>query len=351
MTEVVEKTKEQKLEERKYYPSVFADKKIIIHFTNGYHPRLSDALLFYISDEQFKEILNPITNRIKFTELIKCYNDYPIQKKKLNKKLFEEGSREEEDFTVNDGNDCICGKTDIVKENFVKNKRSNIVIKVGSQCIKIWLGYIPNDSIRCKYCNRQNSNEMDCINCQGKKTLRECFKGWKDITLESKINVERQKIDSIIVKESIQYKHTNTSEMSDTKYYLSVPFENKEEAKSQNARWCPEYKMWYSYDKYSPLLDKYRVIYLEVNFKEKENAKLLGAKFDFVNKKWYSTPLGDLKLIELYSEKNKTKRVIEQYEFELYGVKDDDEMRRYRLHCQTDNCNDYDNDYDIADFN
>jgi len=85
--------------------------------------------------------------------------------------------------------------------------------------------------------------------------------------------------------------------MSDcfTKYYLAVPFENKEEA-----NWSEIARMWYVLNPESPLIEKYKIINLNVKYKSKDNAKNLGAKFNYENKKWYCTPNSDPLLIELY---------------------------------------------------
>jgi O-glycosyl hydrolase len=107
-----------------------------------------------------------------------------------------------------------------------------------------------------------------------------------------------EKIDSNFSKVCSEYNITNISNMSVTKYYLSIQFEKKEEAKFDNAKWSPIAKLWYVLDDKSLLIEKYKIIQLDVKYKEKDYAKELGAKFNFENKEWYCKPEDNPLLIE-----------------------------------------------------
>lgn len=74
-----------------------------------------------------------------------------------------------------------------------------------------------------------------------------------------------------------------------TRYYLEVPYEDRENAKALGARWDIKRRLWYVRDlatyeqcrRWKPI-----EIYLNVPFDEKEDAKARGAKFDTGKKKW-----------------------------------------------------------------
>ena len=74
------------------------------------------------------------------------------------------------------------------------------------------------------------------------------------------------------------------------KYFLSIPYDERENTKSQGAKWDANTKLWYVLDSNSPLLETYQLITLQVDYKDKDEAKALGAKYNNILKSWYCTP-------------------------------------------------------------
>lgn len=87
--------------------------------------------------------------------------------------------------------------------------------------------------------------------------------------------------------------------------YFTIPFEDKEKAKLAGARWDAVKKTWYaptfevgmkmlSYGwKEIENIDDVMRYYLVVPFANKDEAKALGARWDGEKKKWYA-PTGDV---------------------------------------------------------
>ena len=88
--------------------------------------------------------------------------------------------------------------------------------------------------------------------------------------------------------------------MSETKYYLTIPYEERNKVKSEGAKWDPNIKLWYTTNPTSPLLELYQLITLQIDYKDKDNAKALGAKFNSSLKSWYCTPK-EQELIDRYN--------------------------------------------------
>ena len=99
----------------------------------------------------------------------------------------------------------------------------------------------------------------------------------------------------------------------ETKTYLNVPFNSKDEAKKLNAKWDSNVKKWYAPNNEKALIDKWGInkkqeikevkktsnkLYINVLFNEKDDAKKLGCLFDKDKGKWY------------YYEDNKNKKII-----------------------------------------
>lgn len=77
--------------------------------------------------------------------------------------------------------------------------------------------------------------------------------------------------------------------------YLTVPYENKSDAKFHGCLWSPNKKLWYIH-KENPHHDKmvskyeYKVekrIYLIAKYEDRLKVKALGAKYDRDSKMWY----------------------------------------------------------------
>jgi hypothetical protein len=87
--------------------------------------------------------------------------------------------------------------------------------------------------------------------------------------------------------------------------YFTIPFEDKEKAKLLGARWDAGKKTWYAPTfevgmkmlscgwKEIENIDDVMRYYLVVPFADKEEVKALGAKWDADKKKWYA-PSGDV---------------------------------------------------------
>ena len=90
-------------------------------------------------------------------------------------------------------------------------------------------------------------------------------------------------------------------EAQSTTQYLNVPYQEKEEAKEMGARWDPAAKKWFIFSD-NPKLSNFKkwlpktvappnptsdIIILNVPFEEKDDAKAEGAKWDSTINKWY----------------------------------------------------------------
>ncbi len=92
----------------------------------------------------------------------------------------------------------------------------------------------------------------------------------------------------------------NTSHAVVIKIYLNIPKEEKDDAKSLGAKWDNNEKSWYTTDDNphkEKLFEKWQLnenlqqnkIFLSVPIEEKDEAKALGAKWDNNQKAWYTT--------------------------------------------------------------
>jgi frataxin-like iron-binding protein CyaY len=75
--------------------------------------------------------------------------------------------------------------------------------------------------------------------------------------------------------------------MPSKKFFITLPFEDKDIAKAKGAKWSKEDKSWYVDDSENELLDDYQTIYLNVKYEDKDKAKSLGAKYDASLKQWF----------------------------------------------------------------
>jgi DNA topoisomerase-3 len=78
------------------------------------------------------------------------------------------------------------------------------------------------------------------------------------------------------------------------KTYLKVPYDEKDEAKKNGARWDNDKKLWYIV-KGIKTLEKYIIETLEVDYDDKDKVKKLGAFWNNENKTW-NTTRGNLEL-------------------------------------------------------
>ena len=69
---------------------------------------------------------------------------------------------------------------------------------------------------------------------------------------------------------------------------LYVPFDEKDNAKEQGAKWDPANKSWVCDIQNQSLIEKYKKRYIQVLYKDKDNAKENGCKWDQESKKWYT---------------------------------------------------------------
>lgn len=93
--------------------------------------------------------------------------------------------------------------------------------------------------------------------------------------------------------------------MSQVHSYFTIPFEDKEKAKLLGARWDAVKKTWYAPTfeigmkmlscgwKEIENIDDVMRYYLVVPFADKDEARALGARWDGDKKKWYA-PTGDV---------------------------------------------------------
>ncbi len=69
---------------------------------------------------------------------------------------------------------------------------------------------------------------------------------------------------------------------------LFVPYDEKENAKKQGAKWDTEIKSWICDNKNEELIELYKKRYIQIDYEKKDIAKQNGCRWDFINKKWYT---------------------------------------------------------------
>ena len=77
--------------------------------------------------------------------------------------------------------------------------------------------------------------------------------------------------------------------MSQTKYYLEIPFVFKDQAKEVGCKWDVNEKKWYTHNAEHELFDNFSIVDL-TNFKydDKEYIKCNGGRYDAIRKTWYT---------------------------------------------------------------
>jgi hypothetical protein len=89
-------------------------------------------------------------------------------------------------------------------------------------------------------------------------------------------------------------KVSDTSEDTDKKEYITVPYDDRTSAKMLGAKWDDEVKSWYvlpNFENYQQLIRRYPYVektYLYVSYEDKDKAKSMGAYYCGVNKRWYA---------------------------------------------------------------
>lgn len=119
------------------------------------YARLAKCLLSYLTDDQLINLIHVSGNKniIFFNELIEQYKFIGFSSKDVGK--------------------CICG-VHISNQYLIKNKESNCEYVVGSVCKDNWYA---KDCVSyyCQFCFRKKANKENCLDCQGKKDLKEIF--------------------------------------------------------------------------------------------------------------------------------------------------------------------------------
>ena len=133
-------------------------------------------------------------------------------------------------------------------------------------------------------------------------TLNQMITYYVDKLKQTPVTTEMK---AMVVKDGITASGNDTSvpkqkalKASDVATYLSVPFEDKDKAKTLGARWDSQKKCWYvpagkdlsSFAKWmsgNKAVKSIKKIYLTVPFEDKDKAKGLGARWDMDKKKWY----------------------------------------------------------------
>lgn len=134
--------------------------------------RIAKALLERLTDEQLEELIHIRGNKqfIFFNELVKQYKFKGF-------------------FSKETGN-CICGVS-ISSQYLIRNIDTNKDYIIGSVCKANW--YVKDCvSYYCQFCSRRKANNENCINCQGKKDLREIFNNMKKV-LTDKVDFGKYK--------------------------------------------------------------------------------------------------------------------------------------------------------------
>ena len=88
---------------------------------------------------------------------------------------------------------------------------------------------------------------------------------------------------------SNQYTHFKKHIEEDYNRWLMIPFEKKDEVKTQfKLKWDKDFKMWYTEDEsVFGELHEYHVAYYTVPFAYKDSVKAVGFKWDSCEKEWY----------------------------------------------------------------
>jgi len=89
------------------------------------------------------------------------------------------------------------------------------------------------------------------------------------------------------VNKKLIFKSLNTSTIKTMRVDLEVPFEEKDQAQEDGAKWDKDKRTWYM-EKNVKKLEKYRRIYLFVPFEDKDQVKERGARWDKDKRMWYT---------------------------------------------------------------
>lgn len=123
--------------------------------------RLAKCLLKQLTQNQFEKIIqkNGTQHIIFFDDLYKQF---------IYKGLFNTA-----------GGHCICG-VPITNQYKIQNNETNEEFIVGSVCKDNWCVH-DGISYYCVFCDRRKTSKENCVNCQGKITLRRVFKQMKTL--------------------------------------------------------------------------------------------------------------------------------------------------------------------------
>ena len=146
---------------------------------------LCNALLHNISPEQLKSITvstRKKENVILFVDLVNCFQG------------LEEDEMEDMEIDGYSG-ECICGKTGLTHEYYIKNVAKKRMMIVGSTCCNNWFEEEKKDG--CQYCHRNRTLGGDCSNCAAKRFTRSVINKWKEYTKKSKEKIDFGKLKGL----------------------------------------------------------------------------------------------------------------------------------------------------------
>jgi hypothetical protein len=121
-------------------------------------------------------------------------------------------------------------KEDIFFRFYVVNIESEVVLQIGSSCIDHWDESLREKNLKrkCIYCGRRNGNELDCLNCKGKKNLKYCFHVWKTTFVLANRKIDFGKYKGILSYKDLRNKmHNNYIEFLISKD-CNIPILKKE---------------------------------------------------------------------------------------------------------------------------
>ena len=89
-------------------------------------------------------------------------------------------------------------------------------------------------------------------------------------------------------------KHSDSSEDTDKKIYITVSYDDRTTAKMLGAKWCEDMRCWYcleNSENAQKLIRRYPYVertYLYVSYDDKDTAKSMGAYYCGISKRWYA---------------------------------------------------------------
>ena len=184
------------------------------------------ALLQDISHEQLKSITvktRKNENVILFVDLVDCFQG-----------LEDNEMEDMEDMEI-DGfsGECICGKTGLTHEYYIKNVEKKNILIVGSTCCNNW--YKEEKIDGCQYCHRNKKLGGDCNNCAAKRFLQSVIKKWKEYTKKATEKIDFGKYSGLVTYKNIARKSVYANYLN---YILSDECKTSESRKNKILQFC-----------------------------------------------------------------------------------------------------------------